>query len=170
MVRRVRSLSPATRAICPATASEDAMPDPLSRIRRKLDCLKPISVTGNTPQPVRKEMIDPLLSRPRSSLARTSTTASPTWSPARTVASASYGPCPQNSSDRIRAPGAFSSDGGSSSGDGDRCLWMRRTSARSQPVNSRPSGVFIRHPYGQDCAERQKAHPDVNTSCRRDES
>ena len=35
---------------------------------------------------------------------------------------ASYGPCPQNSSDRIRAPGAFSSDGGSPSGDGDRCL------------------------------------------------
>jgi hypothetical protein len=43
VVRRVRSLSPGTRAICPATASEDAMPDPLSRIRRKLDCLKPIS-------------------------------------------------------------------------------------------------------------------------------
>jgi hypothetical protein len=46
-----------------------------------------------------------------------------------------YGQCPQNSSDRIRAPGAFSSDGGSPSGDGDR----RRTSARSQPVNSRPA-------------------------------
>jgi hypothetical protein len=59
--------------------------------------------------------------------------------PRATAASASYGPCPQNSSDRIRAPGAFSSDGGSPSGDGDRCLWIRRTSTRSQPVNSRPS-------------------------------
>jgi hypothetical protein len=133
--------------ICHATASEDAMPDPPSRIRRKLDCLKPISrrtqtsVHRNTPQPVRKEMIDPFYERtPMSLLARTSPTASPPWSPARaTAASASYGPCPQNSSDRIRAPGAFSSDGGSPSGDGDRCLWIRRTSTRSQPVNSRPS-------------------------------
>jgi hypothetical protein len=40
--------------------------------------------------------------------------------PRATVASASYGPCAQNSSDPIRAPGAFSSDGGSPSGNGDR--------------------------------------------------
>jgi hypothetical protein len=57
VVRRVRSLSPATRAICHATASEDAIPDPLSRIRRKLDRSQSPS-TRNAPQPVRKEMID----------------------------------------------------------------------------------------------------------------
>ena len=81
MVRRVRSLSPATCAICHATASEDAMPDPPSRIRRKLDCLKPIS-TRNTPQPVRKEMIDPLYEQTEVLAREDIATASPTWSPA----------------------------------------------------------------------------------------
>jgi hypothetical protein len=60
---------------------------------------------------VRKEMIDPFYEQTEV-LARediADDVAYMVTPPRATAASASYGPCPQNSSDRIRAPGAFSS-------------------------------------------------------------